>query len=81
MAIVYAIPGMVLGLCMGINQDLTHTPLHAHLNLVGWASMALFGLIYSTYPDVASSCLSRLRFALMGIGAPVMPAGIPVAHS
>ena len=80
-AIVYAIMGMVLGLWMGINQDLSHTPLHAHLNLVGWASMAIFGLIHRAYPDVSASRLAKLHFVLMAIGTPVMLAGIPVAHS
>ena len=72
MAIIYAILGMVLGLWMGINKDFSHTQLHAHFNLVGWASMALFGLIYRAYPDLASSRLSRLHFMLMAIGTPVM---------
>ena len=81
MGIVYAVLGMTLGLWMGINKDLTLTPLHAHLNLVGWASMAIFGLIYRGYSDVASSRLAPLHFALMTIGTPVMLAGIPVANS
>jgi len=81
MAVIYAVLGMTLGLWMGINKDLTLTPLHAHLNLVGWASMAIFGLIYRAYRDVASSRLARLHFALMAIGTPVMLAGIPAANS
>ena len=81
MAIIYAIVGMALGLWIGINQDLTHTPLHAHINLVGWASMAIFGLIYRAYGDVAASPLAKLHFALTAIGTPVMLAGIPFAHS
>ena len=31
---------------MGITASFTQVPVHAHLNLLGWVSMALFGLIY-----------------------------------
>lgn len=38
--------GMLLGIGMGIKQDFTLSPVHAHLNLVGWVSLVLFGLCY-----------------------------------
>jgi cbb3-type cytochrome oxidase subunit 1 len=81
MAIFYAILGMALGLMMGVLQDISHTPLHAHINLVGWASMALFGLIYRAYPEIASSPLARMHFILMSVGTPIMLAGIPLSHT
>ncbi len=81
MAIIYAVLGMALGLIMGIIQDISHTPVHAHINLVGWASMALFGLIYRAYPDLAASPLARLHFIAMTIGTPIMLAGIPLSHA
>ena len=80
MALVYAVFGMVLGLWMGANEDYTHVPLHAHVNLVGWASMALFGLIYRAWPDLGAGRLAALQFWLMALGTPVMLVGIPLAH-
>src|ERR1700692_2116266 len=44
--IVAGIAGMVLGIVMGISGDFTLAPAHAHINLVGWASLSLFGLAY-----------------------------------
>ena len=38
--------GMALGIGMGLSQDFSLTPAHAHLNLLGWVSMMLYGLYY-----------------------------------
>ena len=47
---VAALIGMSLGIAMGISQDFSLTPVHAHLNLLGWVSMLLYGLYYRTAP-------------------------------
>jgi hypothetical protein len=39
--------GMAWGMYMGSKQDFTMAPAHAHLNLVGWASLALMGTFYA----------------------------------
>lgn len=41
-----ALAGMGWGIVMGATQDFTTMPAHAHLNLVGWASLALMGAFY-----------------------------------
>lgn len=41
-----ALLGMGMGIAMGITQDFTLAPVHAHLNLLGWVSMMLYGLYY-----------------------------------
>jgi hypothetical protein len=41
---------MAAGLVMGTTQDFTAAPAHAHLNLLGWVSMALMGLYYRGAP-------------------------------
>lgn len=38
--------GMVLGITMGISQDFTLAPAHAHLNLLGWVTLAIYGLYH-----------------------------------
>jgi hypothetical protein len=38
--------GMIWGAIMGSKQDFTMAPAHAHLNLLGWASLALMGTFY-----------------------------------
>jgi hypothetical protein len=39
--------GMIWGAYMGSKQDFTMAPAHAHLNLVGWASLAIMGTFYA----------------------------------
>lgn len=41
-----ALCGMSLGIFMAANEDFTLGPAHAHLNLLGWVSMAIYGLWY-----------------------------------
>ena len=41
-----ALCGMTVGITMAIRQDFSLMPAHAHLNLLGWVSMALYGLYY-----------------------------------
>jgi hypothetical protein len=41
--------GMCLGFYMGIAQDFTLAPVHAHLNLLGWVSLFLLGVYYRTH--------------------------------
>jgi hypothetical protein len=50
--------GMCLGIFMGINQDFTLAPVHAHLNLLGWVSLFLFGIYYRTH----AHAISRMAF-------------------
>ena len=43
LALLYFVTGTGLGVYMGVSQDHTMFPVHAHLNLLGWASLALTG--------------------------------------
>lgn len=42
-----ALAGMVWGVHMAISNDHTMMPAHAHLNLLGWATLALMGGFYA----------------------------------
>jgi hypothetical protein len=67
--------GMGLGLYMGLSEDLTLAPAHAHLNLLGWVTMALYGL----YHRGVSRERDRLAWAQVGCGAagfPLMAGGL-----
>jgi len=39
--------GMIMGTVMGATGDFTQSPVHAHLNLIGWASLAIMGTFYT----------------------------------
>jgi hypothetical protein len=70
------IVGVLLGITMAGSHDFQLMPVHAHVNLVGWASLALFGLTYRSYPDLKSGKLAVLHLALGGSGATLLPVGI-----
>jgi len=75
-AVVYLVVGGSLGLGMGITQKFALAPVHAHLVLVGWASLALAGLIYHAYPAASLTRLARIHFWLHNLGLPVFMAGL-----
>lgn len=72
LAVLYLIVGVGLGIMMGASEDFTMRPVHAHINLLGWATMALAGLVYSVYPLAAASKLAKAHFWLHNISLPVM---------
>lgn len=64
-----ALIGMAMGVGMGMKEDFTLAPAHAHLNLLGWASMMLYGLFYRVVPSAGASRLAFVHFwvALAGV--------------
>lgn len=77
--VVYVTLGMLWGIQMGIAQDFTLAPAHAHLNLVGFVTMALAGLFYHVTPRAAASPLARVHFVLATLGVWTMVPGIALA--
>ncbi|TNC67213.1 hypothetical protein [Rubellimicrobium roseum] len=71
--------GMIWGLQMAASNDHSMVGAHAHLNLVGWATMALFGLYYRVTPQAARGWLPRVHAALAIPGVLVMVPGIAIA--
>lgn len=63
-----ALVGMSLGVWMGANQDFALRPVHAHVNLLGFASMMLFGLFYRAFPAAGRGWLPMAHFVLSVIG-------------
>jgi hypothetical protein len=79
LATVLLICGAVLGMVMGAREDFQLVPVHAHLNLAGWASLALFGLTYRAYPELAADALARYHFVVSGCASVLLPIGIGFA--
>lgn len=70
-AIVYFVIGVCFGMYMAASHDHSLFPVHAHINLLGWVSMALIGLIYLKFPQAANSALQRWQFWLHNLGLPI----------
>ena len=71
-AIVFLIVGISAGLHMSISGDHSVTGAHAHINLLGWVTMALFGTYFAFEPEKARSRLARLQYGVYTVGAVVM---------
>jgi hypothetical protein len=71
LAVIYLVIGMTLGISMGITQDFLFRAVHAHVNLLGWASLALAGLVFHVFPDLARTRLATVWFWLYNISMPV----------
>ena len=71
--------GVTLGIVMGIRHDFALAPVHAHINLVGWASLSLFGIVYKLYPELARSRLAAVHFILAAPAAVMFPIGIALS--
>ncbi|MBB1249502.1 hypothetical protein [Rhizobium sp. G21] len=74
----YLTIGMGLGIYMGIAQDHTLAPAHAHLNLVGGVLLALFGSYYA----LAGSGVRRLgviQVVCANLGVVTLAPGIALA--
>jgi len=75
-AVVYLVIGATLGLGMGMAQTFTLAPVHAHLVLLGWASLALAGIVYHLYPTASETRLARIHFWLHNLGLPCFMAAL-----
>jgi hypothetical protein len=64
LAVLYFVAGVSLGLYMAASQDHTMHPVHAHLNLLGWVSLGVFGLFYRVVPQAAATKLAQAHFWL-----------------
>lgn len=53
-------------------MNYTLAGVHTHVNLLGWASFALAGVIYVLFPGAGESLLSKIQFWTYSIGLPVM---------
>jgi predicted membrane channel-forming protein YqfA (hemolysin III family) len=79
LATLLLLAGAALGISMGASEDFQLTPVHAHLNLVGWASLAVFGLVYRAYPKLAERRLALFHFVFSATSAVLLPIGIGLA--
>lgn len=72
LAMVYLLVGISIGIGMGVTGNFALQPVHAHINLLGWATMALAGLIYCVFPKAGQNRLAKLHFWLNNIALPIM---------
>ncbi len=65
-----------MGLVMEIMEDHSLAGAHAHINLLGWVSMGLFGFIYILFPKASQTRLAKLHFWLYNVSFPLFMLGL-----
>ncbi|WP_267225508.1 hypothetical protein [Dyella silvae] len=76
MAAVYFAVAVALGITMGASGDHSLLTVHAHINLLGWVSMSLFGFLGLAYPAITTGRLATWQFWLHNVGVPMMLLGL-----
>ena len=67
-AVLWFVAGTSVGMQMGLSGNHNFIDAHAHLNLLGWVSSALFGCFYALHPAVAAKrYLRNMRLAVSEI--------------
>jgi hypothetical protein len=75
-ALLCLLVGETLGIHMGISQDFTLVPAHVHLNLLGWVTLATFGLMHRAYPALGASRMALAQCVLAIVANIAMPVGL-----
>ncbi|MGP4069247.1 cbb3-type cytochrome c oxidase subunit I [Halobacillus sp. B29] len=73
---IYFVIGTLIGYYMSIVHNYDLTPVHVHINLLGWTALTLAGILYHLFPQLAASTLGKVHFWLHNIGLPLMMAGL-----
>ena len=70
--VLYLLVGILVGMIMGGSGDHTMSPVHAHINLLGFTLMVLFSVTYKVFPEMSKSGLAAMHFWLFQIGVLIM---------
>jgi len=80
LAVLFVIVGMAMGIGMAATQNHAIMPAHAHLNLLGWVSLFLFGIYYERRPVLDASRLARIQVVLWSLGTVVLTIAVAAIH-
>ena len=80
-AVLMAVVGMIWGIMMAISEDHSAMPAHAHLNLLGWVSLFLFGLFYQLHPAIDRSRSAMIQVAIWIIGTIILTIGVGLVYT
>jgi hypothetical protein len=78
-ASLYLLVGLVLGMAMALRKDIALVSVHSHILLLGWATLAITGIVYLVLPACAGTGLAVAHFWLHNLGLPVMMVSLATA--
>lgn len=79
-AVLCVIAGMAMGIGMAATQNHAIMPAHAHLNLLGWVSLFLFGIYYERRPALDQSRLAVFQVWTWTLGTVVLTVAVSAIH-
>jgi hypothetical protein len=71
-AVAFLLLGILLGLHMGITENHSAYPAHAHINLLGWVTSAIFGGYYALNPGRAHRRMALIQYGVYTLGLVIM---------
>ena len=80
MAVIYLSLGLFLGLGMAISGQFQLRAVHTHINLLGWVTLAIAGMVYCLFPRLGLSRLAHWHAWLHNLGLPMMMTGLSLYH-
>ena len=80
-AVLMVIAGMIWGIIMAVTHDHSAMPAHAHLNLLGWVSLFLFGVFYHLHPVIDRSRAALVQVAVWIVGTVILTFGVGLLHT
>jgi hypothetical protein len=79
-AVLAALAGMVWGIVMAASGDHSAMPAHAHLNLLGWVSLFLFGIFYHLHPGLDRSRTAITQVSVWIAATVILTIGVGLVH-
>lgn len=73
---IWLVIGMTLGIGMGAAHNFQLMPVHAHINLIGFACHALFGAAHKLWPALGASALAAAQFWIFVVATPITLIGL-----
>ncbi len=80
-AVLLVIAGMGWGIVMAASGDHSAAPAHAHLNLLGFVALFLFGIYYHLHPAIDRSRWALAQVWVWIAGTVVMAVGVGMIHA
>lgn len=71
-AMCFLIAGILVGLHMSMTQNHAAVGAHAHINLLGWVTMSIFGAFHALNPRGAATRLAKAQYGVYTGGVVVM---------
>jgi hypothetical protein len=80
-AVLMVVAGMIWGLVMAISGNHAAMPAHAHLNLLGWVSLFLFGIFYHLHPAIDDSRTAMVQVWIWIVATVIMTVGVGLIYT